>query len=559
LPFVYTTEYFQYNVPKFKLRLFGGYDMEKKIDILDSTLRDGAQGEGISFSVQDKIHIIQTLDELGVTYIEAGNPGSNPKDMEFFQEAKKIHLEKAQLVAFGSTHRKGVAPAEDASVQSLLAAETKNVVIFGKSWDFQATEILHVTLEENLDMIRDTTAYLVRQGRTVIYDAEHFFTGLKENHDYAMKSLKAAVEGGATVLALCETKGGCMGSEISKDTREVVEQFGKVCTIGIHTHNDSGLAVANTLNAVEAGATHVQGTLLGFGERTGNANLSTIIADLQLKMGYRCISDEQLENLTPLCKRVAEIANIALDTEMPYVGANAFAHKAGMHIDAVLKNPVAYEHVAPETVGNERVFLMSEVAGRSMIYEKIRKFDSSITKTSPVVGEIVAKVKELEHEGYQFEGADGSFELLVRKAIGKYQPFFKLHYYKTSGEIPLVEENLYDFAQLKIEVDGHLEIAAGEGNGPVNALDNALRSALQKFYPAVMQIRLTDYKVRVLDGKSGATASHVRVLIESTDGVDSWTTMGVSCDVVEASWLALVDSFEYKLIKDVERKFQKLL
>lgn len=533
--------------------------MIKKIDILDSTLRDGAQGEGISFSVQDKIHIVQALDEIGVTYIEAGNPGSNPKDMEFFQEARKLKLNTARLVAFGSTHRKGVAPAEDASIQSLLSAETKDVVIFGKSWDFQATEILHVTLEENLDLIRDTTAYLVKQGRTVIYDAEHFFTGWMENHDYAMKSLQAAVEGGATVLTLCETKGGCMCSECKKITEEVVAQFGKPCIIGIHTHNDSGLAVANTLIAVEAGATHVQGTLLGFGERTGNANLSTIIADLQLKMDCQCIPKEQLEKLTPTCKRVAEIANIALDPGMPYVGGNAFAHKAGMHIDAVLKNPVAYEHIAPETVGNERIFLMSEVAGRSMIYEKIRKFDASITKSSPVVADIVEKVKDLEHQGYQFEGADGSFELLVRKEIGKYQPFFKLHYYKTSGEIPLVEENLYDFAQLKIEVDGHLEIAAGEGNGPVNALDNALRTALQKFYPSVMQIRLTDYKVRVLDGRSGATASHVRVLIESTDGVDSWTTMGVSCDIVEASWLALVDSFEYKLIKDVEHKFQKLL
>ncbi|MFA6938581.1 MAG: citramalate synthase [Treponema sp.] len=532
--------------------------MSKNVDILDSTLRDGAQGEGISFSVQDKIYIVKALDDLGIKYIEAGNPGSNPKDMEFFQEAKKLKLKNSHLVAFGSTHRKGVSPAEDASVQSLLSAGTDDVVIFGKSWDFQATEILHVTLQENLDMIKGTTSYLTKQGKNVIYDAEHFFTGYKENKDYAMKTLQAAVEGGATVLNLCETKGGCMSEECKKITADVVEKFGKPCIIGIHTHNDSGLAVANTLLAVEAGATHVQGTLIGFGERTGNANLSTIIADLQLKMGYKCIPEENMKNLTSTCKRVAEIANISLDPGMPYVGANAFAHKAGMHIDAVLKNPVAYEHIAPETVGNERVFLMSEVAGRSMIIEKIKRFDPAITKSSPVVAEVVSKVKELEHEGYQFEGADGSFELLVRKSIGKYQPFFKLHYYKLSGETPRIEENLYEFAQLKIEVDGHLEVAAGEGNGPVNALDNALRTALEKFYPEVRQIRLTDYKVRVLDGKSG-TASKVRVLIESSDGSENWTTMGVSCDIVEASWLALVDSIEYKLIKDVEKKFQKLL
>ncbi len=532
--------------------------MAKVIDILDSTLRDGSQGEGISYSVQDKIHIVEALDELGVKYIEAGNPGSNPKDMEFFQKAKELKLKNARLVAFGSTRRKATACAEDGNLQSLLAAGTDDVVIFGKSWDFQVTEILHASLEENLDMIRETCEYLTKRGKNVMYDAEHFFTGYQKNAEYAMKTLRAAVDGGATVLILCETKGGCMLNECREITSAVVKEFSNVVKIGIHTHNDSGLAVANTLSAVECGATHVQGVLLGFGERTGNANLSTIIADLQLKMGYSCIPEENIKNLTPICKRVAEITNITLEPGLPYVGQNAFAHKAGMHIDAVIKNPLAYEHIAPETVGNERVFLMSEVAGRSMIIEKIQKFDSSITKDSPVVSNIVKEVKEKEHQGYQFEGADGSFELLVRKAIGKYQSFFKLHYYKTSGEIPLVEKGLYAFAQLKIDVDGHIQIAAGEGNGPVNALDNALRSALKPFYPSVEQIHLTDYKVRVLDSKS-ATASKVRVLIESSDGTDSWATMGVSCDVVEASWLALVDSFEYKLIKDIEKKYQKLI
>lgn len=532
--------------------------MAKYVEILDSTLRDGSQGEGISYSVQDKIHIVQALDELGVKYIEAGNPGSNPKDMEFFQKVAGLNLNTSKIVAFGSTRRKDCSCAEDGNLQSLLSAETENVVIFGKTWDFQATEILHATLEQNLEMIHDTCSYLKSRGRNVIFDAEHFFTGYKANPEYAMKALQAAIDGGASNLTLCETKGGCMISECSSISKAVVERFGKGAVIGIHTHNDSGLAVANSLVAVENGITHVQGVLLGFGERTGNANLSTIIADLQTKMGYTCIPDENLKLLTPICKKVAEITNITLDSGMPYVGQNAFAHKAGMHIDAVLKNPSAYEHTTPESVGNERVFLMSEVAGRSMIIEKISKFDPTITKNSPVVTEIVKKVKDLEHAGYQFEGADGSFELLVRKMIGKYQPFFKLHYYKTSDEFPLIEKGLYSFAQIKIDVDGIIKLAAGEGNGPINALDFALRAALKKFYPSVETIKLIDYKVRVLDGKS-ATASKVRVLIESSDGIDSWTTIGVSCDVVEASWLALVDSFEYKLLKDIEKKYQKLM
>lgn len=532
----------------------------KKIDILDSTLRDGSQGEGISYSVQDKINIVKALDELGVAFIEAGNPGSNPKDMEFFQEAKKLSLKNSKIVAFGSTRRKDLKCSEDANLQSLLSAETKVVCIFGKTWDFQVTEILHATLEENLEMIRDTCDYLTKKGKTVIFDAEHFFTGFAANKDYAMKALSAAVEGGATCLSLCETKGGAMPMECYNATKAVVEKFcgsAKNVSIGIHTHNDSGLAVANSLLAVEAGATHVQGVLLGFGERTGNANLSTIIADLQLKLDCQCISGN-LENLTPICKRVAEITNIALDTGMPYVGASAFAHKAGMHIDAVIKNPFAYEHVTPESVGNERVFLMSEVAGKSMIVEKVQKFDKTLTKSSPVVAEIVAKVKDLEHDGYQFEGADASFEILVRKVIGKYQPFFNLHYYKTSGEFPRFADDQSAFAQVKLDVDGKSVVTAGEGDGPVNAMDVALRKALEEFYPAVSQIHLTDYKVRVLDGKS-ATASKVRVLIESSDGNDSWATMGVSSDVMEASYIALVDSFEYKLIKDLEKKFAKLL
>lgn len=525
---------------------------DMKVEILDSTLRDGAQGEGISFSVQDKIHICQALDELGIGLIEAGNPGSNPKDMEFFQEMKKIQLKTSKLAAFGSTRRKDIKCAEDVNLQSLIAAGTEWVVIFGKSWTFQVTDIIKTTLEENLAMIRDTCAFLKEQGKRVVYDAEHFFTGFQDDPEYALKSLEAAVEGGAETLSLCETKGGCMLKDCEKAVRAAVERIGGRAVIGIHTHNDCGLAVANSMIAVEAGARHVQGTFLGFGERTGNANLSCIIPDLQLKLGYKCIEDDKMKNLTSIAKRVAEITNIALDPQLPFVGGAAFSHKAGMHIDAVLKNPEAYEHISPDSVGNERVFLMSEVAGRSTIIEKIQKIDPSITKSSPQVAELVAKMKELEFEGYQFEGADGSFELLARKVIGRYKPFFTLHYYQTNGVNPRPEEGVCACAQIKVEVEGQIEVTAGEGDGPVNALDIALRKALSRFYPAVNQIRLTDYKVRVLDGKS-ATAAKVRVLIESSDGKSTWTTVGVSCDVMEASWLALCDSFEYKLINDIEK------
>lgn len=535
------------------------------VNILDSTLRDGSQGEGISFSVQDKLHIVQALDELGVKYIEAGNPGSNPKDLEFFEEAKKLSLQNSQIVAFGATRRKGITCEEDSNLQSLLYAGTQTVVIFGKSWDFQVTDILKATLEENLAMIKETVEFLVANGRNVIYDAEHFFDAWYANPEYTLKTLKAAVEGGANILALCDTKGGTMPMEILKATTAVTSEFSGVKTpqglpveIGIHTHNDAGLAVANSLMAVEAGSSHIQGTLLGFGERTGNANLSSIISNLELKMNVPCLPEGKLKLLTSVCKQVAEVSNLPLENGMPYVGSNAFAHKAGMHIDAVTKNPTAYEHVSPETVGNDRVFLMSEVAGRATILEKIRKFDAGITKDNPVVSEIVTKMKEMEHNGYQFEGAEGSFELMVRKIIGKYRPFFKLHYYKTIGEQPRIDGLLCSFAQLKIEVDGQLAVTAGEGDGPVHALDTALRSALERFYPTVSTIRLTDYKVRVLDSKS-ATGAKVRVLIETTDGLDIWTTVGVSTDIIEASWLALVDSFEYKLIRDIEKKYKNYI
>lgn len=522
------------------------------IEIFDSTLRDGAQGEGISFSVQDKIHICKALDNLGIDYIEAGNPGSNPKDMEFFQEVRNVNFATSKLCAFGSTRRKDIRCPEDSNLQSLLAAGTKHVVIFGKSWLFQVTDIIKTTPSENLAMIRDTCSYLTSQDRTVIFDAEHFFTGYADNPEYAMKTLQAAIDGGATTLCLCETKGGCLLKECEKIVHDVVERFAAIATVAIHTHNDSGIAVANSLIAVEAGARQVQGVFLGFGERTGNANLSTIIADLQLKMGYNCIPDAKLKLLTPTAKEMSEIANIALDSGMPYVGRSAFSHKAGMHIDAVIKNPAAYEHIDPAAVGNARVFLMSEVAGRATIIEKLQRIDKTIDKSSPAVAQIIAKIKQLEFEGYQFDGADGSFELLARKIIGRYQPFFKLHYYTTNGTNPRIEKGVCATAQIKLEVDGLIEVTAGEGDGPVNALDIALRKALGRFYPSVLLMKLTDYKVRVISGSSG-TDSRVRVLIESTDGIRSWCTVGVSSDVMEASYIALCDSFEYKLIKDMER------
>ncbi|HKL85977.1 MAG TPA: citramalate synthase [Treponemataceae bacterium] len=531
-------------------------ELLRSVHIFDSTLRDGAQGEGISFSVQDKLHIVKALDELGVSFIEAGNPGSNPKDLEFMEEVKKLSLVNSHIVAFGSTRRKDLEVSSDPNIRSLLLADTEFVSIFGKSWDFHVTDILRATLVENLAMIRDTVTYLVSQKRKVIYDAEHFFDGYRANPDYAMETLRAALDGGASCLVLCDTNGGTLADAVGEMTEKVVASFG--VPVGIHCHNDTGVAVSSSLLAVKSGAVQIQGTLLGIGERTGNANLSTIIANLELKMKISCLPEGSIEKLTPITRRVAEITNMSIEGSMPFVGYNAFAHKAGMHIDGVTKNSKAYEQVNPESVGNERIFLMSEVAGRSMIIEKIRKFDSTIKKDSPVAAQIVQRLKELEHEGYQFEGAEGSFELLIRKNIGKYKPFFDLEYYKIIGEQPIDNVSSTAFAQVKIIVEGETSITAGEGDGPVHALDCALRKGLESFYPGVRQIRLTDFKVRVIDSKS-ATAAKVRVLIESTDGEEVWSTVGVSTDLIEASWIALVDSFEYKLITDVEKRFRAYL
>ena len=516
------------------------------IYIYDSTLRDGAQAQGISFTVEDKLKIVNKLDRLGISYIEAGNPGSNPKDLEFFQRVKKLELKYAKLTAFGSTRRAGIRVEEDANVQSILKADTPAVAIFGKSWDFHVTDVLKTTLEENLLMIRDTLRFFKDTGKEVVFDAEHFFDGYKTNPIYALKALKAAVDGGADCLALCDTNGGCFPSEIYEITRQVREEFGDV-PLGIHCHNDTGMAVANSMMAVEAGAVQVQGTFNGFGERCGNANLCTIIPNLQLKKGFVCIPEEKMIKLSTTARFISEVANIVHNERDPYVGNCSFAHKGGMHIDAVNKNPASFEHIDPDMVGNERRILMSEVSGRSTILSAINEVEPNLKKDSPETQKIIDRLKTLEHEGYQFEGAESSFELMVRKELGRYKSFFHLEDFKVITTDP-GKEKLSASAIIKVKVGEFTEITAAEGDGPVNALDRALRKALEVFYPQLKNMRLSDFKVRVLDSKA-ATAAKVRVLIESTDGETSWNTVGVSTDIINASWKALVDSVEYMLIK----------
>lgn len=522
-----------------------------KVEILDTTLRDGAQAEGISFSVNDKYRIAELLSSVGVKYIEAGNPGSNPKDREFFAGFKeKCSLGGCStLAAFGSTRRKGVAPEDDKGIADIVAADTDTVVIFGKVWDMEVREVLRCSREENMDMIRDTVEYFRSLGKEVIFDAEHYFEAHQCDPVYALKCLKAAQEGGASAVVLCDTNGATMPGVVETCVKEAVA--GIDCRIGIHTHNDSGLAVANTIVAVLAGASHVQGTFNGIGERCGNANLSTIIPNLQLKYGIECIPDDKMPLLTHVARAMAEVANITLTGQEPYIGVSAFSHKAGMHVDGVKKNPSTFEHVEPESVGNSRRFLMSEISGRSAIMDIISKYDSSVEKSSPQVSRILARLKEMEHKGYHFEGAQASQELLVCKELGVYNPYFRLEKMRISGEQPWSGE-FSASAFIKISVDDINEVTASEGDGPVNAMDQALRKALEVFYPEINDIRLTDYKVRVLDTK--ATASQVRVLIESTDGDEIWSTVGVSKDILEASWIALVDSLEYKLMKSRMKK-----
>jgi len=523
--------------------------MEYKVKIFDSTLRDGAQAGGVSFSVGDKLKILKVLDKLGISYIEAGNPGSNSKDLQFFKEARKIKLENSKLVAFGSTRRKNISVIEDDNLKSLLEAETSVIAIFGKSWDLHVTDIIQTELDENLAMIRDTIAFLKDYRKEIIFDAEHFFDGYKNNREYALKTLQAAVDGGADWLVLCDTNGGAFPHEVFEITKYVVENY--PVKVGIHCHNDCAMAVANSMMAVDAGAAQIQGTYIGFGERCGNANLSTIIPNLQLKKQISCIPEEQLKNLTATARYIGEITNIALDEWAPYIGKNAFAHKGGMHIDGVYKLPRSFEHVSPESVGNSRRFLMSEVSGKNTVLTKIQKIDGAITKYSAQTQQITDELKALEHMGYQFEGAEASFELVIRKQLGKYNPSFEVNYFKVIEEEPTREEGFSSSVLIKVRVDGREEMTAAEGNGPVNALDRALRKALEMFYPSLREVHLTDYKVRVLDAEK-ATGAKVRVLIESSDGQKSWSTVGVSTNIIKASLIALVDSIEYKLISDKE-------
>ncbi len=515
-----------------------------KLEILDTTLRDGAQAEGVSFSVTDKIGVLKTLDEFGIRYIEAGNPGSNPKDMEFFRQASQIPLKNASLVAFGSTARIGSSVESDANLQSLLLADTPTVSLFGKSWDLHVTEILKASLADNLKCVEDSVAFFKRHGKEVIFDAEHFFDGYEQNPAYAMQVLGAAARGGADVLCLCDTNGGMQPMQIFNVTRAVCDTFANM-RIGIHCHNDIGCAVANSLLAVDGGAVHVQGTFNGIGERCGNADLSAIIPSLQLKGGYRCI-EGPMDTLRDTAIKIAEIANIALPSNKPYVGESAFAHKGGMHIDGVDKLPRSFEHVHPETVGNHRRFLLSEVSGRKAILLKLGSIAPDLTKDSTEVADILFRLKELEHLGFQFEAADASFALMVLRTLGRYKSHFDLKMYRTSGEFPSPDGEMSASAIIKIEVAGQTETTASMGNGPVNALDLALRKALCVFYPSLQDVYLVDFKVRVLDTGS-ATGSHVRVLIESTDNERRWTTVGASTDIIEASFMALVDSLEYKL------------
>jgi 2-isopropylmalate synthase len=515
-----------------------------KVDIYDTTLRDGSQREGVSLSVADKLKIAEKLDEFGVGYIEGGWPGSNPKDIEFFRRAARLKLRHARLCAFSSTRRPGISPAEDQNLKALLEAGTEIVTIFGKSWDFHVHDALKTSLNENLAMIKDSVSHLKRLGREVFFDAEHFFDGYKANPDYALATVKAAAEGGAQVIILCDTNGGLMPWELHSILAAVKERV-KV-PLGIHVHDDAGMATANSLLAVREGIVQIHGTINGYGERCGNANLCTIIPNLQLKMGLEIVSPEQLRGLTKLSRFIAELANIAPAEQQPYVGYNAFAHKGGIHVDAVSKKPATYEHANPDQVGNQRRILVSELSGRSNISLKTTQNNFKLAKDRPETASVLRRIKELEHYGYQFEGAEGSFELLILKMMKAYQPLFKLEGFRLIIE---KRENgqLYSEATIKVRVGDVQVHTAAEGNGPVNALDNALRKALEGIYPALKKIKLTDFKVRVIDGVDG-TGAQVRVLIESRDDDTSWGTVGVSPNVIEASWIALVDSLEYGLL-----------
>lgn len=524
--------------------------MSKALSIFDTTLRDGTQGEGISLSADDKLKIAGKLDQLGVHYIEGGIPGSNSKDIEFFKRVKELKLQ-AKITAFGSTRRKDSLAEHDANLNRMIESGVPAATLVGKSWDFHVHTALQTTLEENLAMIYDSIAYLKRQGLEVIFDAEHFFDGYKNNPEYALSVMRKAEEAGADWLVMCDTNGGTMPHEVH-DIVSVLAGSITGSRLGIHTHNDCELAVANSLSAVRAGATQIQGTMNGYGERCGNANLCSIIPNLQLKLGYQVLEPEQLKQLTNTARYISEIANVHMPVNQPYVGTAAFAHKGGIHVSAILRDSRTYEHIEPELVGNRQRVLVSELAGQSNIVSKAQEMGIDFDPENESTRAVISKIKELEHQGYQFEGADASLELLLRQASGELKELFVFESFKMlvekTADRPVVSE-----AFVKLNIDGASVYTAAEGNGPVNALDNALRKALISYYPGLKDMHLSDYKVRVLDDKD-ATASKVRVLIESKDFTNSWNTVGVSSNVIEASWEALVDSIRYALLGQVKRE-----
>lgn len=518
-----------------------------QVELYDTTLRDGTQSEDISFTTEDKVKIAHQLDELGIHYIEGGWPGSNPKDVDFFEKIKSHEFKTSRVTAFGSTCHAGIPPERDANVQALLAAETPVITIFGKSWDIHPTHAMNITLEQNLEIIYESLRYLKPKVDTLIYDAEHFFDGYKNNKVYAMNTLKAAAASRPDCLVLCDTNGGSLPHEIKRIVREVKNEVD--IPLGIHCHNDSDVAVANSIVAIQAGATHVQGTINGFGERCGNANLCSIIPNLILKLGIPCISEEQLKNLLHVSRYINELANVAHNKHQPYVGVSAFAHKGGVHVSAIRKDPATYEHIPPEKVGNRQRVLVSDLSGASNVLYKAREFGIELDSQDKKVREIVKLIKDLENRGYQFEGAEASFELLMEEALGKRPKYFELMGYRVIDERKSEKRPPFSEATIMIRVKGNIEHTAAIGNGPVNALDNALRKALERFYPELKELKLQDYKVRVLSGAAG-TAATTRVLVESGDQTSRWGTVGVSENIIQASWEALIDSIEYKLKKE---------
>jgi 2-isopropylmalate synthase len=519
----------------------------KDVLIYDTTLRDGCQAEDISFTLEDKLRITEKLDELGVDYVEGGFPGSNPRDEEFFKAVKKLELKRTKIAAFGMTRKPSSDPSQDLSLKMVLDADTPVVTLVGKTWDLHVRDDLRISKKANLELIADSIAFMKGRVDEVIFDAEHFFDGYRSSPEYALECLEAAQQGGADWIVLCDTNGGRLPSDIIEAITRVKNTISK--PLGIHCHNDGELAVANTLAAVEMGVRQVQGTINGFGERCGNLNLVSVIADLQLKMGKKCVETAQLKKLREVSHFLYELANIHPNKHQPYVGDSAFAHKGGMHVAGILKNRETYEHIDPELVGNRQRVLVSDLAGRSNIVYKAREYGIELKSDDHAVQEILRRIKDLENQGYEFEAAEASFELLIQEALGRKKKNFRLVGFRAidekrnEGEPPISE------ATIMVEVDGTMEHAAAMGNGPVNALDQALRKALTKFYPSLKEVELLDYKVRVLSS-GGGTGASVRVLIESGDKKDRWGTVGVSHNVIEASWQALVDSIDYKLYKD---------